>query len=242
MSMAVIYLIRHGQASFGSKDYDCLSELGRRQAALLGAYLGQANGGRFDAIVSGDLRRQLDTAAELAAALGERAPEPVVKPAFNEYDHVAIIRAYMPLFMAQVGGPRGLDQEAVLRDHALFEFAFRFMIKSWMDHAPHQHDALETWQRFCARVSSGLEYVLASHGPKARIAIVTSGGAIAAALRAVLGLSNKRTLSMNWSIYNASLTQLYYGRSARHEDALLLGFNNVAHLEQSGGRKLISFR
>jgi len=72
--------------------------------------------------------------------------------------------------------------------------------------------------------------------------VVTSGGAIAAALRAVLGLSNKRTLSMNWSIYNASVTQLYYGRSGRHEDALLLGFNNVAHLELSGGRKLVTFR
>jgi hypothetical protein len=47
---------------------------------------------------------------------------------------------------------------------------------------------------------------------------------------------------MNWSIYNASVTQLYYGRSQRHEDALLLGFNNVAHLELAGGRELVTFR
>jgi hypothetical protein len=38
------------------------------------------------------------------------------------------------------------------------------------------------------------------------------------------------------------VTQLYYGRSARHEDALLIGFNNVAHLEHAGGRDLITFR
>lgn len=239
--MAVIYLIRHGQASFGSKDYDHLSELGRRQAGLLGAHL-KRTGPLFDALLSGDLRRQQDTAAEIATALGDRTPELLVRNAFNEYDHVGIIRAYMPLFMSEVAAPRGLEVEAVFKDHKLFEFAFRFMVKAWMDNVPHDNETLESWRDFCNRVSAGLGSALASHGLRARLAIVTSGGTIAAALRAVLGLSNKRTLSMNWSIYNSSLTQLYYGRSARHEDALLLGFNNVAHLEQSGGRDLITFR
>lgn len=239
--MAVIYLIRHGQASFGSEDYDRLSELGRRQASLLGAHLGR-NGPTFDALLSGGLRRQQDTAAEMAAALGDRAPQLTVRTAFNEYDHVGVIRAYLPMFMTEIGTPRGLAESQVFSDHKLFEFAFRFMIKAWMDNLPHANEALESWRDFCSRVHTGLEFALSAHGPRAKVAIVTSGGTIAAALRAVLGLSNKRTLSMNWSIYNASLTQLYYGRSARHEDALLLGFNNVAHLEQSGGRELITFR
>ena len=34
--MAVVYLVRHGQASFGAADYDVLSDAGRRQAAVLG--------------------------------------------------------------------------------------------------------------------------------------------------------------------------------------------------------------
>ncbi len=239
--MAVIYLIRHGQASFGSEDYDQLSELGRRQAGLLGVHL-RNSGVPFDALISGTLRRQRDTAAGIAAGLGPGAPAAGVKDAFNEYDHAGVIRAYLPLFMSEVGAPRGLAEADVFRDHKLFEFAFRFMVKAWMDNAPREDKALESWREFCNRVSAGLAYTVASHEPKARIAIVTSGGTIAAALRAVLGLSNKRTLSMNWSIYNASLTQLYYGRSARHEDALLLGFNNIAHLEQSGGRELVTFR
>lgn len=239
--MAVIYLIRHGQASFGSEDYDRLSELGRRQAQLLGAHL-KSSRVPFEALLSGGLRRQQDTAAEIATAFGDRAPEVAVNNAFNEYDHMGVIRAYMPRFMTEIGAPRGLEDAQVFSDHKLFEFAFRFMIKSWMDNVPHDNEALESWRDFCNRVSAGLDSALTSHGPRARVAIVTSGGTIAAALRAVLGLSNKRTLSMNWSIYNASLTQLYYGRSARHEDALLLGFNNVSHLEQSGGRDLITFR
>lgn len=239
--MAVIYLIRHGQASFGSEDYDRLSELGRRQAGILGTHL-KRHGPPFDAFVSGGLRRQQDTAAEIVGALGARAPSISVRESFNEYDHRGVIRAYLPRFMAEVGTPRGLAQERIFRDHKLFEFAFRYMIKAWMDNVEHDDPALESWRDFCGRVSAGLEQVLASHDTRARIGVVTSGGTISAALRVVLGLSNKRTLSMNWSIYNASLTQLYYGRSARHDDALLLGFNSVAHLESSGGRELITFR
>jgi broad specificity phosphatase PhoE len=239
--MAVIHLIRHAQASFGSQDYDQLSELGRRQSIALGEHL-KRSATPLDVLLSGSLRRHLDTRAEIARVLGTKAPRTVVDTDFNEYNHVAVFKAYLPLFMSQVGEPRGIAQEDIPRNDKLFEFAFRFMIKAWMDNLPHEHDELEDWRNFCRRVSDALARVLADHGPKARVGIVTSGGAIAAALRAVLGLSNKRTLSMNWSIYNASVTQLYYGRSLRHEDALLLGFNNVAHLELSGGRELITFR
>ena len=42
-TMAQIYLVRHGQASFGSSNYDQLSELGFEQARLLGRHGGRAN-------------------------------------------------------------------------------------------------------------------------------------------------------------------------------------------------------
>jgi broad specificity phosphatase PhoE len=41
--MGQLYLIRHGQASFGAEDYDNLSELGHQQAQQLGAYFKQKN-------------------------------------------------------------------------------------------------------------------------------------------------------------------------------------------------------
>jgi broad specificity phosphatase PhoE len=47
--MATLYLIRHGQASFGADDYDKLSGLGCRQASVLGDYL-LKGGIEFDAI------------------------------------------------------------------------------------------------------------------------------------------------------------------------------------------------
>ncbi|WP_238430248.1 histidine phosphatase family protein, partial [Frankia nepalensis] len=71
--MSVIYLVRHGQASFGSADYDVLSELGYRQAALVGAEL-RARGVRVDLAVSGTLRRQRETARAALAAYAGAAP------------------------------------------------------------------------------------------------------------------------------------------------------------------------
>ena len=36
--MTTIYLIRHGQASFGAESYDKLSATGEQQATVLGQY------------------------------------------------------------------------------------------------------------------------------------------------------------------------------------------------------------
>jgi broad specificity phosphatase PhoE len=239
--MALVYLIRHGQASFGSDDYDRLSELGQRQAGVLGEHI-RAAGLAFDAVICGELKRQRDTAEGIRTALGPRAPELQVDSDFNECDYAGVIRAYLPRFMAEVGDPRGLAEAEIFRDRKLFELAFRFMIKCWMDHVPHDQEGLEDWRSFCNRVGVAINGLIARHGPRGRLLVVTSGGTIGAALRSVLGLSNKRTLSLIWTIYNASVTQLYYGRTRRHEDALLLGFNNISHLEHAGGRALVTFR
>jgi len=53
--MGIIYVVRHGRASFSADDYDPLSELGAEQARLLGATLA-ARGVRPDHVVCGGLR------------------------------------------------------------------------------------------------------------------------------------------------------------------------------------------
>jgi broad specificity phosphatase PhoE len=77
--VSVIYLVRHGQASFGAADYDVLSELGHRQAALVGAEL-RARGVRVDLAVSGTLRRQRETAATALAVPPLAVPPLAVPP------------------------------------------------------------------------------------------------------------------------------------------------------------------
>ncbi|MEJ2513744.1 MAG: histidine phosphatase family protein [Gammaproteobacteria bacterium] len=236
--MTVLYLIRHGQASFGAEDYDRLSERGRRQAALLGEHLSRTRP-PFDAVYTGRMRRQSDTAS--AAGLGGEG-EAETLAALDEYDHMSVIRAYLPLFLEKEGGRKGLGPEDLVADHDAFEAAFRFMVRAWMDDTPHQQPGMETWQQFCDRVAGGLDAMVRQSRPGSRIAAVTSGGVVAAALRQVLGLSNSRTLSVNWSIYNASVTQLSYGRGGNRGEAMVLGFNNIAHLELAGDDDLITFR
>ena len=59
--MTTIYLIRHGQASVGTDNYDVLSKTGEAQANVLGQHLVSARI-EFDAVYSGALKRQIDTA------------------------------------------------------------------------------------------------------------------------------------------------------------------------------------
>ena len=60
--MGTLYLVRHGQASFGADDYDQLSARGQQQSERLGAYW-RERGLRFDAVLCGTLRRHGQTLA-----------------------------------------------------------------------------------------------------------------------------------------------------------------------------------
>ena len=68
--MASIYLIRHGQASFGAANYDQLSTLGQRQADVTGQFLSTI-GLKIDAAVAGTLSRQQETGARILGGLGD---------------------------------------------------------------------------------------------------------------------------------------------------------------------------
>ena len=64
--MTTIYLIRHGQASFGAKSYDQLSPNGELQAKLLGQYFNRILK-EEPYVVTGSMQRHQQT-AHLAVA------------------------------------------------------------------------------------------------------------------------------------------------------------------------------
>ena len=70
--MGTLYLVRHGQASFGEADYDRLSELGHKQSRRLGEYFA-AKGITFDAVVTGTLRRHAETFNGIAQGMDLKA-------------------------------------------------------------------------------------------------------------------------------------------------------------------------
>lgn len=87
--MALIYLIRHGQASFGADDYDVLSATGHLQGKVVGDEL-RRRGVTPTQVWSGTLRRQRETA--VAAGFSDVAED----ARWNEYDHLSLIRDSVP--------------------------------------------------------------------------------------------------------------------------------------------------
>ena len=238
--MAVIYFVRHGQASFGDKDYDRLSRIGERQARILGHHFARV-APKLDLMCSGGMSRQDKTAEIAREAMGDKRPPLQTVQTFAEYDHVALFRAYLPEFLARDDAP-ATTVEDLLADHRLLERALRHVLSAWMENRPCEGPPVKSWSQFCDEVTAGVERLLAELDPRSRVMVFTSAGVITAALRATLGLSHLRTLGLALSIYNASVTQLYYRTDGRHADALLLGYNNITHLEMTGDRELITFR
>jgi broad specificity phosphatase PhoE len=231
--MTRIYLVRHGQASFGTGHYDRLSPLGERQAVLLGQHLRRI-GFRAGTWLSGSLDRQRSTLAALLQGL-EGATAAEAHEGLNEYDHESILQAYLPRVMAE----RGLTQETLaplLGDNRQFQGLFTQVMQHWVEGTPHERPPFETWKAFQARVQAGLEQ-LARSGHE-RIVAVSSGGPISFAVQTALGLSIEKTLALNWSIYNASVTEL----RVRRDGLALAGFNNVSHLELAGEPGLLTYR
>ncbi|AZL69336.1 MULTISPECIES: histidine phosphatase family protein [Pseudomonas] len=237
--MGNLYLIRHGQASFGAADYDVLSAVGERQSLALGEHLGQL-GLRLDRCVAGSLRRQQDTARLALQALhanGSQAPAIETDPAFNEFDADGVIRALLPGLLADE--PEALH---VLRNAAQnrseFQRLFALMVQRW--HAgEHAHDDnLETWQAFTGRVGDGLQRLLDSAASGENIALFTSGGTIAALLHLTCAITPAQAFALNWQIINTSLSHLKF----RGRDVVLASFNSQAHVQLLRAPELITYR
>ena len=91
--MPLVAIIRHGQASFGTADYDALSAVGEEQSGLVGVEL-RRRGLREPEVVAGTLRRQRHTASLLMAAAGYPGPCGTDKR-WDEFDHLALLERYV---------------------------------------------------------------------------------------------------------------------------------------------------
>lgn len=236
--MSIIYLIRHAQASFGSADYDRLSETGHRQAAILADHL-EDRGVQFDAIYSGGQRRHEQTLAALEAKLsaaGSPRPPVTATPAFNEYDSEAILRTLIPLMIAEQPGFES-DVSRMIRDKRSFQKVFEQVMLKWVG-AEYPVNGLETWKTYRDRVISGLQALMDREGAGKQVAVFTSGGAISVCVQKALHLTDALSLNLAWQIMNASITRLKYSGGR----FMLFGFNEVAHLEVKKDGRLLTYR
>ena len=211
--MGTLYLVRHGQASFGAADYDQLSDLGTRQCQRLGEYL-RSRGKGFQAVLRGSLRRHDQSLAALLQGLGD-APPAAVYPALNEYDSAAVVRAVHPEPLPQSRTPEAY------RHH------FRILrqgLSAWMDGrtAP---EGMPAYADFVAGITQVLDHVRADHDGD--VLMVSSGGPISTAVGQVLGMPPVGTIELNMRIRNSAVTEFSFNPK-RH---VLHSFNTLPHLD-----------
>jgi broad specificity phosphatase PhoE len=216
--MGQLYLIRHGQASFGAEDYDNLSELGHQQAQQLGAYFKQKNL-QFDAVITGTLRRHTQTWQGIAEAAGF-AHEPLQLPGLNEYDSHAVIATIHP------GKLEKPDTPEMYRHH------FRLLkdgLTQWMNGVV-SPVGMPSYDDFQQGVVNALDHVRKNHSEKnsGKVLIVSSGGPISTAVGHVLGTTPEATIELNLRIRNCSITEFAF-TPKRH---MLVTYNTLPHLEE----------
>ena len=211
--MGNLYLVRHGQASFGAVDYDNLSSLGVQQSVRLGEYFAQ-KGIQFDVVLTGSLRRHAQTWAGIAkgAALEH---DPLVWPGLNEYDSEAVIQAIHPQPLQKPDTPE------VYRHH------FRLLrdgLRQWMNGVV-SPKGMPTYTEFVHGVSSALDHV--RQNCSGNVLMVSSGGPISTAVGHLLGTTPETTIELNLRIRNSSVTEFDFNPK-RHA---LVTYNTLPHLD-----------
>lgn len=225
-----LVLVRHGQASLGTDDYDRLSERGHRQASHLGRRLSDsiAKGAR---VWSGTLRRHRQT---LAPLVGTRSGEVLRTGDLDEFSTQGLVRAALEQ-SARLDlsvPPRHQLADPVTHLEALLSW-FPSVMAAW------QEDGLvdpETgsWTAFRERVLRPSDDWASALRSGRNVVVVSSAGVIATVVAALAGrdLAWQRDLAV--SLYNASVTEL----TLAGEGWRIGACNCIRHLEGADLRTL----
>ena len=230
--MGAIYLIRHGQASFGKIDYDELSPTGVEQGHILGQAL-RARVPQVDAVITGAMKRHRQTAASCLAAM-ELAATPRDMAGFREYDHDEIIVRHEPRFAR----PEEMMAELakIPEPRRAFQAIFGKAMERWIG-GGHDAEYSESWSAFRARCNGALEELIRSLGASKTALVFTSGGVISAICHTLLQFPELQAYQLNLTLANCGVTKIIYSERARYLSTL----NEHAHFE--GARhKLITYR
>lgn len=220
--MGEIYLVRHGQASFGADNYDALSPVGVEQARCLGDYFRQRDL-NFDRVVIGAMVRHRQT---LNATGFDRA-DPEVLPGLNEYDFHTLVNRHIAQFP--------VEPPVNVKDPRAFYRHLRITLGAWADGSLHTGDDCESWRDFESRIQGSLRALIA-RSDAGRVLVISSGGAISALVREVLDLTVDQLITMNLQMANTGITRLMF----KGDKVRLQSWNAVPHLETPQTQHLLS--
>lgn len=251
--MSTVYLVRHGQA--GTRDaYDSLSELGERQARLLGEHF-IAQGIRFSSAYVGGLTRQQQTAEQIRAVYADAGvsfPAVRVDSGWDEFDLGRVYREIAPLLAAE--DPEFLHEYEEMRQqvrvsqgahgariHRRWMPCDTKVVEAWLS-GRYPYGG-ETWDQFRERVAACRLKMLArqeterqeterqkNDARRENILVVTSATPLAIWTGLSLEISDERIMRLAGAVYNASYTIL----RLRKERLRLFTFNAAPHLAAPG--------
>lgn len=209
--MSQVLLVRHGQASWGAADYDVLSELGARQATVLGSVL-RERGVRADVLLHGAMKRQRETARLVGEAAGWDAW--TEDATWDEMNHEEVLARQPHSFAGDTPTRRE------------FQAWFEAATDRWTA-GEHDHEYDESFGGFTDRVLGGLHRLVRSLGSGGTAVVVTSGGPIARTVAELLGGGADLHRRIAPVVVNTSVTKVVVGERG----ATLVSFNEHGHLE-----------
>jgi broad specificity phosphatase PhoE len=181
----MIFLARHGQAAWGTRDYDRLTETGTRQAQLLGRSFA-AQGLAPTRLITGGMRRHEQTAAALAKEAGWSS-EWEADPRFAELDHLDVIHAHRPAYRNDT--LMRADLARTLRPRSAFWKMFDVALTRWRS-GEHDEDYAQTYAEFVTRIDAALADLAKSLGRRETAVVVTSAGVMSTVAANVLDRGN----------------------------------------------------
>jgi broad specificity phosphatase PhoE len=232
VALLIVYFIRHGQAG-SRQDYDRLSDLGREQSRLLGAWLARCSI-QFDRAWSGRLARQRETADQVRLACrgsGGSFPEIEISPCWDEFDLDAVYRGIGPQlarddeeFRRQSEELERQARDAGSRVHRTWAQCDTTVVRAWIEgRYPYQG---ESFAAFAARVRAGAE-LLQDSGDTRHVAVFTSATPAAVWAAMALDLDGRKVMQLAGVTYNTALTVI----RVDGERIRLFQFNTVPHLD-----------
>lgn len=213
----MLHLVRHGQARFGTDDYDRLSELGSRQCQALGRWYAE-RGQVFSAVLCGTLTRHRQSLAALAEGHGA-LPAALEFPALNEYDSEALVHAALAAWPPEEPLPSAHTPEGYRAHFRLLRRA----LAGWTT-GELQPDGLPSHAEWRAGIAAALDHVRTQC--QGDVLLVSSGGPIATATAHVMGAAGDAWVELNLRLRNSAVTE--FSVSPRRH--VLHSFNTLPHL------------
>jgi len=217
--------VRHGQASYGSDDYDRLSEAGWQQSRRLGEWL-VSHEHRFAHVICGGMRRHRETLEAITEAFAKREldlPTPVFDTDLNEFDHRAVISAYLAENpSASPAAPAGNQRPA----QAMVMRMLQGALSRWASGA-YEAQLTEGWSAFGARVERGGSRLL-ERCAEGNVLLISSGGTISRLAQRALDAPDLRAVELNLSLRNSALCEFH-----AFDNVLRMGsWNALPHLSE----------